>query len=64
MRASAEWYGSDVLVIRGDVNRLKGFFEGLGLRFVAEKHGDGPDHYACNLRVGGPVLELYPPRAE
>ncbi|MBY0232484.1 MAG: hypothetical protein K2W96_24665, partial [Gemmataceae bacterium] len=34
------------------------FYEGLGLRFVRERHGDGPEHLAATL--GGAVLELYP----
>lgn len=35
------------------------FYEGLGLRFVRERHGAGPEHWAAEL-TGGLVLELYP----
>lgn len=34
------------------------FFESLGLEFEAEKHGDGPQHVACERN--GVVLEIYP----
>ncbi|MFI5532215.1 VOC family protein [Kitasatospora sp. NPDC051853] len=37
------------------------FYRGLGLRFVAERHGTGPEHYAAEL-ADGTVLELYPAR--
>lgn len=36
------------------------FYETVGLSFVAEKHGDGPVHYACDFQ--GIVLEIYPLR--
>jgi hypothetical protein len=48
----------DVFIVYGEVERLKGFFEGLGLKFVLEKHGDGPEHFSC--QVGEKVLEIYP----
>ncbi|MEU6223315.1 glyoxalase/bleomycin resistance/dioxygenase family protein [Streptomyces sp. NPDC047042] len=35
------------------------FYEGLGLRFTAERHGQGPEHYAAVLGDGA-VFELYP----
>lgn len=35
------------------------FYTGLGLSFVREQHGEGPEHYAAEL-PGGLVLELYP----
>ncbi|MFJ5094220.1 glyoxalase/bleomycin resistance/dioxygenase family protein [Streptomyces sp. NPDC088557] len=37
------------------------FYQGLGLDFAAERHGQGPDHYAAVL-PGGTVFELYPAR--
>lgn len=50
-----------VLVLRNeDKEKLLEFFQGLGLQFVIEKHGDGPEHYACEYN--GYVLELYPRR--
>jgi catechol 2,3-dioxygenase-like lactoylglutathione lyase family enzyme len=35
------------------------WYAGLGLEFVREKHGDGPEHDAATL-ADGCVLELYP----
>ncbi|MGW9448558.1 glyoxalase/bleomycin resistance/dioxygenase family protein [Streptomyces sp. NPDC055632] len=35
------------------------FYQGLGLDFVAERHGQGPEHYAAVL-PNGMVFELYP----
>lgn len=34
------------------------FYEAIGIRFVEEKHGNGPVHYAG--KVGGTVIEVYP----
>lgn len=48
-----------VLVLRTlHVEDVKFHFEAMGLVFVAERHGDGPDHWACE--TGGRVLEIYP----
>jgi hypothetical protein len=48
-----------VLVLKvEDVESTKGHFEALGLVFVAERHGTGPAHWACE--VDGTVLEIYP----
>ncbi|WP_353461717.1 VOC family protein [Halomonas elongata] len=38
----------------------KQFYELLGFRFVEERHGDGPIHYAS--QVASMVFELYPLR--
>jgi len=47
------------LVLRvADIERSRSFYSALGLEFVAEKHGAGPRHYACE--EGATVLELYP----
>ncbi len=47
------------LVLRvADIERSRSFYGALGLEFVAEKHGEGPRHYACE--EGATVLELYP----
>jgi catechol 2,3-dioxygenase-like lactoylglutathione lyase family enzyme len=35
------------------------FYTGLGLPFVQERHGSGPEHYAAVLD-DGLVIELYP----
>ena len=40
------------------LDRLKAFYAALGIAFAAEKHGDGPTHYAG--RIGETLLELYP----
>ncbi|MFF5638197.1 glyoxalase/bleomycin resistance/dioxygenase family protein [Streptomyces sp. NPDC012825] len=39
------------------------FYQGLGLDFAAEWHGQGPEHYAAVL-PNGMVFELYPARPE
>ncbi|MEV6676439.1 VOC family protein [Streptomyces erythrochromogenes] len=50
----------DLLVIyTARLEECRGFYAGLGLDLVPEKHGNGPDHYAAAFPDGG-VLELYP----
>ncbi|MCX5199446.1 VOC family protein [Streptomyces sp. NBC_00249] len=50
----------DLLVIyTARLEACREFYAGLGLELVAEKHGNGPEHYAVTF-VGGGVLELYP----
>jgi hypothetical protein len=49
----------NVLVIKTErVEDVKAHFEAMGLVFVPEKHGAGPDHFAC--QIGERVLEIYP----
>ncbi len=49
----------EVLVLRSsDMEQLRSFFEGFGLRFAEEKHRSGPLHYA--VQAGLRVLEIYP----
>jgi len=49
----------NLLVLRvDDVERSRTFYESLGLMFVAERHGNGPEHFSSTL--GETVLELYP----
>ena len=49
----------EVLVFRtSDMEQLRTFFEGFGLRFAEEKYGSGPLHYAA--QAGSRVLEIYP----
>jgi len=49
----------NLLVLRcKDVEVTRRFYEQLGLAFVEEKHGAGPQHYAWES--DGFVLELYP----
>jgi len=48
-----------LVVLRSqNVDKLKLFYETIGLSFVHEKHGNGPLHYSCTM--GELVLELYP----
>jgi lactoylglutathione lyase len=50
-----------VVIPAGDIQRSAAFYRSLGLSFVAEKHGAGPEHFAAEL--GGTVLEIYPRQA-
>lgn len=55
------WYDENTFVIKtDDIEVVKEFLEDFGLTFVREKHGDGPEHYACVS--GNKVLEIYPLR--
>ena len=47
-----------VVLYSADLERSARFYEVLGLTFVREQHGSGPEHLACSL--GGVVLEFYP----
>ena len=48
-----------LLVIRCEnIEVSKTFYEGLGLIFQKEKHGNGPEHYSSEY--DGTVFELYP----
>lgn len=52
-------YDAKTYVIRSaKPDLLMVFFHRLGLQFKREKHGDGPEHWAC--QVGDAVLEIYP----
>jgi catechol 2,3-dioxygenase-like lactoylglutathione lyase family enzyme len=44
------------------LEECRAFYGELGLEFMAEQHGDGPEHYAAVL-ADGTVIELYPARA-
>ncbi|EGF91042.1 glyoxalase/Bleomycin resistance protein/Dioxygenase superfamily protein [Asticcacaulis biprosthecium C19] len=49
----------NLVVLRAkDVARLGQFYEALGLSFVRERHGSGPEHLAAT--AGGMTLEIYP----
>jgi catechol 2,3-dioxygenase-like lactoylglutathione lyase family enzyme len=49
----------NLLVLRcKDIEVTRRFYEQLGLVFVEEKHGTGPEHYAWESSAF--VLELYP----
>ena len=48
----------NLLVLRSrDVERLRKFYESLGLSFVHHKHDEGPLHYSSEQ--GEVVIELY-----
>lgn len=56
------WYDENTFVITTpDIEAMKKFMESFGLTFVREKHGNGPEHYACES--DGKVLEIYPEMA-
>lgn len=49
----------NLVVIRSrDVERSANFYREIGLSFDKHRHGDGPEHCACNL--DGVVFEIYP----
>src|SRR5205085_3796765 len=49
----------NLVVLRSaDLDRAASFYGLLGLTFVRERHGSGPEHLACQL--GSVALELYP----
>ncbi len=48
-----------LVVIRcKDIDVSKEFYERLGLQFIKEKHGNGPEHYSSEYECT--VFELYP----
>lgn len=48
-----------VLVIKTHkMEKAVEFFTAFGMSFVKEKHGKGPEHYACE--IDGKVFEIYP----
>ncbi|HTK60375.1 MAG TPA: hypothetical protein VL283_04215 [Candidatus Baltobacteraceae bacterium] len=49
-----------IVLYTSDMTAKRQFYETAGLSFVEERHGEGPTHYACDLR--GVVLEIYPLR--
>jgi lactoylglutathione lyase len=49
----------NLVVLRAaDLDRAARFYDLLGVKFLREQHGSGPEHLACSL--GGIVLEIYP----
>ncbi|MDQ5768756.1 hypothetical protein [Thiothrix subterranea] len=54
----------NLLVLRcRDIDTTRAFYEGLGIPFIPEQHGNGAPHYAAILS-DGLVLELYPAKGE
>lgn len=59
-RALAPAPALDLVVLRvADLPTSRAFYEAVGVTFVEEQHGSGPDHLAGTLG-NGVVLELYP----
>jgi len=54
------WHDENTFVIRvPDIEMMREYMEETyGLVFVREKHGNGPEHYACEIH--GKVIEIYP----
>ena len=49
----------NLVVLRSpELSAVKAFYEAIGLSFVPEKHGRGPDHFSATS--GDVVVELYP----
>lgn len=49
----------NLVVIRvSDLDASRRFYEGLGIQFSLEQHGNGPQHLAAELP--GMVFEIYP----
>jgi len=49
----------NLVVIRSaDMERSLQFYKLLGLDFTQHRHGNGPEHYACELGIV--VFEIYP----
>jgi len=49
----------DFLVLRcKNISVRREFYEKLGLMFINEKHGNGPEHYSSE--IDGVLIELYP----
>jgi lactoylglutathione lyase len=49
----------NLLVIKAkNPDRLVQFYQALGMRFSKERHGNGPEHYACEM--DNAVFEIYP----
>lgn len=49
------------VIFTPEYDRVTKFFEAMGLEFKREKHGKGPEHFACEHN--GFVFEIYPSKA-
>jgi lactoylglutathione lyase len=47
-----------VVIQSSNLDRVLEFYRAIGLNFVCEKHGNGPEHYSCDL--DGVIFEIYP----
>lgn len=50
-----------LVIYTESLEECRQLYANLGIRFVRERHGTGPEHYAAAL-PGGVVIELYPAR--
>lgn len=41
-----------------NIERSKNFYSQFGFIFQSEQHGNGPQHYSCN--INGLIFEIYP----
>ncbi|MFD6953427.1 MULTISPECIES: glyoxalase/bleomycin resistance/dioxygenase family protein [unclassified Nocardiopsis] len=55
-------YATLLVLYTDRVEECRAFYTRLGLRFVRERHGEGPEHHAAEL-PGGMVFEIYPATA-
>ncbi|HEV2638710.1 MAG TPA: hypothetical protein VGX23_26415 [Actinocrinis sp.] len=52
-----------LVIYTPQLEACRDFYASLGLVFVVEQHGLGPEHYAATL-ADGTVFELYPARVD
>ncbi|MEU8194010.1 glyoxalase/bleomycin resistance/dioxygenase family protein [Microbispora amethystogenes] len=52
-----------LVLYTGRMEECRAFYSALGIEFVQEQHGSGPQHYAAVL-PDGTVFELYPATAK
>lgn len=53
----------NLVVIRSvNIEQSVIFYQTLGLIFKKERHGDGQEHYACE--IGNLIFEIYPSQSE
>jgi catechol 2,3-dioxygenase-like lactoylglutathione lyase family enzyme len=51
-----------VVIRSANLERAVQFYRALGLSFIREQHGSGPEHYASV--IGSAVFEIYPRDSE
>ncbi len=51
-----------IVIWSDDMERSAQFYWSLGLTFTKHRHGNGPEHYACE--ANGCVFEIYPRRSD
>ncbi|MCX6714796.1 MAG: hypothetical protein NTX72_03205 [Candidatus Uhrbacteria bacterium] len=48
-----------VVIYTAKLEEVKAFYEKLGIKFVAEKHGNGPEHFSATF-ANRVLFEIYP----